>query len=76
MKRLVAIACLLALFASPAWASKAPVHVRGHMRSNGTYVQPHYRSGADHTVRNNWSTRGNVNPYTGKHGTRSYYGRR
>lgn len=47
----------------------ADVHVRGHYRSNGTYVQPHYRSSPNGTVLDNYSTKGNVNPYTGKEGT-------
>lgn len=47
----------------------ADVHVRGYYRSNGTYVQPHYRSSPNGTALDNYSTRGNVNPYTGKEGT-------
>ncbi|ABP60020.1 hypothetical protein Ent638_1339 [Enterobacter sp. 638] len=46
------------------------VHVNGYFRSNGTYVQPHYRSAPDHNFYNNWSTKGNTNPYTGKIGTK------
>jgi hypothetical protein len=42
--------------------------VRGYTRRDGTYVQPHYRSAPDGNVYNNWSTRGNVNPYTGQAG--------
>lgn len=34
------------------------------------YVQGHYRSEADGNFWNNWSTKGNVNPYTGQPGTR------
>jgi len=33
-------------------------------------VESHRRSTADHTKLNNWSTKGNVNPYTGKKGNR------
>lgn len=51
----------------------ADSHVRGYYRSNGTYVQPHYRSSANGTKSDNWSTRGNVNPYTGTVGTRNVY---
>lgn len=50
--------------------ANADVYVRGYSRGNGTYVQPHYRSNPDGIRSNNWSTRGNVNPYTGKIGTR------
>jgi hypothetical protein len=47
----------------------AAVHVKGYYKSNGTYVQPHYRSSPNGTVLDNYSTKGNVNPYTGKEGT-------
>lgn len=49
----------------------ADVRVRGYYRSNGTYVAPHYRSDPDGSKWNNWSTSGNVNPYTGRRGSRS-----
>ena len=49
------------------------VYVNGYTRSNGTYVQPHYRSAPDHSRSNNWSTQGNYNPYTGQPGTKSYF---
>jgi hypothetical protein len=48
----------------------ADVYVSGHYRSNGTYVAPYYRSNSDGNFYNNWSTYGNVNPYTGSWGTR------
>ena len=51
----------------------ADVYVRGYYRSDGTYVQPHYRSSPNSTTLDNWSTKGNVNPYTGKRGTRDPY---
>lgn len=46
------------------------VGVRGHYRSDGTYVPPHRRSYDDGNPWNNWSTSGNANPYTGERGTR------
>lgn len=48
------------------------VSVKGYYKSNGTYVQPHNRSSPNNTKSDNWSTYGNVNPYTGKDGTRKY----
>ena len=51
--------------------STAPVHVKGYYKKNGTYVAPHYRSHPDKSYNNNWSTKGNVNPYTGKPGTKN-----
>lgn len=46
------------------------VRVRGYThRSTGTYVMSHRRTSPDSTKFNNWSTKGNVNPYTGKKGS-------
>ena len=50
------------------------VHVKGYFKKNGTYVKPHYRSRPDGNLFNNWSTKGNTNPYTGKRGTVDPYG--
>lgn len=52
-------------------ADAGDTRVRGYTRQDGTYVQPHMRSAPDGNRSNNWSTQGNVNPYTGKPGTRS-----
>ena len=46
------------------------VHVSGYTRKDGTYVPAHYRSAPDGNFSNNWSTYGNVNPYTGRIGTK------
>lgn len=64
---------LLCLLASMVCSSVAfaDVYVRGYTRSDGTYVAPHYRSSPNSTRNDNWTTRGNVNPYTGEPGTRS-----
>ena len=48
--------------------------VNGYYKSNGTYVQPHYRSSPNSTTSDNWSTLGNTNPRTGKSGTRKSCG--
>ena len=43
--------------------------VRGYTkRSSGTYVMPHRQTNPNHTKRDNYSTKGNYNPYTGKTG--------
>jgi hypothetical protein len=49
----------------------SPVHVRSYIRHNGQYVSPHFRTAPNHTKLDNWSTRGNVNPYTGRIGTKA-----
>jgi hypothetical protein len=47
--------------------------VRSHTRRDGTYVPGHQRTNPDWSKGNNWSSRGNVNPYTGKPGTKNPY---
>ena len=52
------------------YGSGGSVYVHSYIRSNGSYVAPHYQSPPDGLFYNNWSTSGNINPYTGKVGTR------
>jgi hypothetical protein len=47
------------------------VRVNGGYRSDGTYVQPHYRTSPNSTQSDNWGTKGNTNPYTGAPGTKN-----
>jgi len=49
------------VFAADTW-------VNGYSRKNGTYVPGYYRSAPDSNPWNNYSTKGNTNPYTGKPG--------
>jgi len=51
-------------------SSHSSTSVRGYTRKDGTHVAPHQRSKADGDFKNNWSTKGNQNPNTGKEGTR------
>lgn len=44
---------------------------RGYTRSDGTYVQGHYKTNTNSTNHDNYSTRGNVNSYTGTSGSRA-----
>jgi hypothetical protein len=45
-------------------------HVKSYTKKNGTVVKSHYKSKPDKTTSNNYSTKGNTNPYTGKKGTK------
>ena len=65
-KSLCIIAFALAFLSGPAVAD---TYVRGYTSSDGTYVQPHYRSAPDSSYNNNWKVTPNVNPYTLKQGT-------
>ena len=49
------------------------VPVRGYLKSNGTYVMPHYQTAPNATKLDNWSSKPNVNPYTGQQGTKDPY---
>jgi hypothetical protein len=60
-------ACALSLGAIAKVGSHS---VRGHVTKSGTYVQPHRATNRDSTRVNNWSQKGNVNPYNGKAGTK------
>ncbi len=44
--------------------------VQGHVRKDGTYVQPHRATNQNQTQRDNWSSKPNVNPNTGKPGSK------
>jgi len=69
-KLFAALGVVASLFLS-SMAFAGDVYVNGHYRSDGTYVQPHYRSAPDGNPYNNYSTKGNVNPYTGQPGTKN-----
>ena len=45
--------------------------VRGHVTKKGTYVAPSRATNPNRTQRDNYSSKPNVNPYTGKQGTRT-----
>lgn len=46
-------------------------YTRGYFRRDGTYVQGYHATNPNGTKLDNYSTRGNVNPWTGKPGTKS-----
>ncbi|HVT30140.1 MAG TPA: hypothetical protein VHE81_19165 [Lacipirellulaceae bacterium] len=50
--------------------AQADQYVHGYVRKDGTYVAPYYRTEPNSTRNDNYSTRGNVNPYTGQPGTK------
>jgi len=66
-KVIIGLSLILALatFSYAGW-------VNGYLRSDGTYVQGYYRSDPNDTVKDNYSYKGNINPYTGEIGTNYY----
>lgn len=69
MKKLVLLAVILGLTSSLCYAD----YVRGYYKSNGTYVNGYNRTHPNYTKMDNYSTRGNYNPYTGQQGTKNPY---
>ncbi len=76
MKQIItAMVIALGLTATPAFAKRTGSgggshSVKGHVKKDGTYVQPHRATNPNHTQRDNWSSKPNSNPYTGKPGTK------
>lgn len=67
--RALVIGLAIALIGGAAMARD--VWVEGYYKADGTYVQGHYRSDPNSTTSDNYSTRGNQNPYTGQPGTKA-----
>ena len=79
MPRKTTIACLL-IIASVTSASAQFLgtgsnpnshYVSPYVTSNGNYVGGHQQTNPNSTQRDNYGTRGNLNPYTGAIGTRN-----
>ena len=60
-----ALVVLAVLFSTNAFADK---YVRGYVKKDGTYVQPHMKSSPNQFQFDNYSSSGNTNPYTGQKG--------
>lgn len=70
----MSIAVVIILALSSASIAARPVRVKGRVnRKTGTYVAPHQRTAPNRTKLDNYSTKGNVNPSTGKEGTQDPY---
>ena len=50
--------------------SRSDEHVRGYTKKDGTHVDGYMKTAPNSTEKDNFSTRGNTNPYTGKEGTK------
>lgn len=74
MKNIViGLAFTFFLFISAGSAEAKTVSVKGYYKpSTGSYVMPSYRTSPNKTKLDNYSTKGNYNPYSGKTGTRVY----
>lgn len=68
--RTFGIGCALALVLAGGAVAQGVHYVSGYVRSDGTYVAPHYQTNPNNTRNDNFSTRGNIDPYTGQAGTK------
>lgn len=64
-----ALLALVALCLLSGVAVAEDVYVHGYTRQDGTEVEPYHRTSPNSTPEDNYSYRGNENPYTGKIGT-------
>lgn len=75
MKHLIATAAItIALFSTAAPAFAKTTKVSSYYKpSTSTYVSSYYKTSPNNTKLDNYSTKGNYNPYTGKVGTKKIY---
>lgn len=75
MKKLITgLALVFMLFVSAGSVEAKTVSVKSYYKpSTRSYVMPSYRTSPNKTKLDNYSTRGNYNPYTGKIGTQNPY---
>lgn len=52
--------------------AEAVTRVSGYTTKRGTYVAPSYRSSPNKVKYDNYSSKGNYNPYTGKKGYKNW----
>lgn len=57
-------------YQAPSQTNPEKVHVETYQKKNGTVVEEHDRTAPNNTNKDNWSTKPNVNPETGKKGTK------
>lgn len=70
MKKSILVLIIATVILMPFYQVYGAVSVKGYYKANGTYVKPYIRSNPDGVFGNNFSTKGNVNPYTGVVGTK------
>lgn len=76
MKKILVFLAVFTALATFTQIDKADAasRVRGYYKpSTGSYVMPHYRSSPNTSRFDNYSTKGNYNPYTGSKGYKSPY---
>lgn len=73
-KYFLALILFVGLLSFSASAEAKTIRVKGYVKpSTGTYVAPHYKTSPNRIKADNYSTKGNYNPYSGKKGTVKAY---
>ena len=65
------ICFILLIFCASNSFSQKVRYQKGYTKSNGSYVQPHFKTQPNKTNRDNYSTKPNINPYNGKSGSKA-----
>ena len=75
MKKIIlALVMVSGLLTTISTAEARTVRVNGYYKpSTGTYVSPSYRTSPNTSKFDNYSTKGNYNPYSGRSGTVNPY---
>lgn len=69
MKHFLATITLLGMLVVPHFVEAKTTSVKGYLKpSSGKYVAPSYRSAPNKVKFDNFSSKGNYNPFTGKKG--------
>jgi len=63
------LSCLMISVLSLAQTNPNHIYVNGYYDSNGNYVSGYYKTAPNSTINDNFSTKPNINPYTGEYGT-------
>lgn len=70
MRKFLLLGLVLCCSAAMATGSHA---VKGYYKKDGTYVAPTQATNPNDTKTDNYGSKGNVNPYSGKEGTKDPY---
>ncbi|MBI2476079.1 MAG: hypothetical protein HYV67_02465 [Candidatus Taylorbacteria bacterium] len=74
MKKFIITIVFLGILSISTSAEARTTRVSGYYKpKTGAYVMPHYRTTPNRTRFDNFSTKGNYNPYNGKSGTVNPY---
>ena len=65
---LVLVGLFAFTFESKSQVNPSSTYVSGYTKADGTYVSGHYKTTSNSTNRDNYTTKPNSNPYTGKAG--------